>query len=305
MAPHILQDRVVVVTGASGGVGRAVAGELGAKGAKVALIGRGTTGLAAAAVDAGAAGGIAQVFEADVADHEQLREAAGRIESDLGPIDVWINCAPSPAPDSPVSGSPASGSPVSGSPVSARFADISPEAYERTTAVAYLGHVWGTKVALDLMRPRDRGAIVQVGSALACRGIPLRSASCGAEHAVRGFTESVRTELLSERSGIRVTSVQLPAGDTPRFGRALSGLRRDPRPVPPGHQPEAAARGIVHAAAHPERKEHRVGASTTAAVLARHVALALADRLSRHRRPVLLALAGAAAAVAAARKLAR
>lgn len=305
MAPHILQDRVVVVTGASGGVGRAVAGELGAKGAKVALIGRGTTGLAAAAVDAGAAGGIAQVFEADVADHEQLREAAGRIESDLGPIDVWINCAPSPAPDSPVSGSPASGSPVSGSPVSARFADISPEEYERTTAVAYLGHVWGTKVALDLMRPRDRGAIVQVGSALACRGIPLRSASCGAEHAVRGFTESVRTELLSERSGIRVTSVQLPAGDTPRFGRALSGLRRDPRPVPPGHQPEAAARGIVHAAAHPERKEHRVGASTTAAVLARHVAPALADRLSRHRRPVLLALAGAAAAVAAARKLAR
>lgn len=315
MAPHILQDRVVVVTGASGGVGRAVAGELGAKGAKVALIGRGTTGLAAAAVDAGAAGGIAQVFEADVADHEQLREAAGRIESDLGPIDVWINCAPSPAPDFPASDSPmsdfpasdspVSDSPVSDSPASARFADISPEEYERTTAVAYLGHVWGTKVALDLMRPRDRGAIVQVGSALACRGIPLRSASCGAEHAVRGFTESVRTELLSERSGIRVTSVQLPAGDTPRFGRALSGLRRDPRPVPPGHQPEAAARGIVHAAAHPERKEHRVGASTTAAVLARHVAPALADRLSRHRRPVLLALAGAAAAVAAARKLAR
>src|SRR5690606_27442557 len=155
MAPHILQDRVVVVTGASGGVGRAVAGELGAKGAKVALIGRGTTGLAAAAVDAGAAGGIAQVFEADVADHEQLREAAGRRASARGPLDVWLTRAPSPAADPPVSGSPASGPPVSGSPGSARFADIAPDEYERTPAVAYLGHVWGTKVALDLMRPRD------------------------------------------------------------------------------------------------------------------------------------------------------
>ncbi|MDA0635992.1 SDR family oxidoreductase [Nonomuraea sp. MCN248] len=257
MAPHILQDRVVVVTGASGGVGRAVVRELGAKGAKVALVARGAVGLGAAAVDVGAAGGIAQVYEADVADYEQVRKAAERIEAELGPIDVWINAA--------------------SSSVSARFTDISPEEYERTTAVTYLGCVWGTRVALELMRPRNRGTIVQTGSALAHRSVPLRSAYCGAEHGIRGFTESLRTELLAERSGIRVTTVQLPAMNAPRLGSTPSQAGGRPRPKPPVHQPEVAARGIVHAAAHPERKEYWVGAGTAAVLMAQRVAPALVD----------------------------
>lgn len=332
MAPHILQDRVVVVTGASGGVGRAVARELGVKGAKVALVARGAAGLGAAAVDVGTAGGIGQVYEADVADHDQVRQAAQRIEAELGPVDVWINCA--------------------FSSVFAWFSDLSPEEYERATAVTYLGYVWGTRAALDLMRPRNRGTIVQVGSALAYRGIPLQSAYCGAKHAIKGFTESLRTELLARRSGIRVTMVQLPAVNTPQFGWVLSKLRRHPRPVPPIYQPEVAARAIVYAAAHPERKEYWAGASTAAVILAQRLAPALVDRylartgvrsqqtdelpptptanlwepadedrdhgahgdfgprsharspqlwLSQHRRPVLLALAGVAALGAAVR----
>ncbi|MEU4579531.1 SDR family oxidoreductase [Nonomuraea sp. ATR24] len=258
MSAHPLQDKVVVVTGASGGVGRAVVRELGRQGAKVALIARGTTGLGAAAVDVGAAGGVGQVYEADVADYEQVRQAAEQAEADLGPIDVWIN--------------------VAFSSVFAPFTDIEPAEFERTTAVTYLGYVWGTRVALDLMRPRGRGAIVQAGSALSYRGIPLQSAYCGAKHAIKGFTESVRTELLAERSGIHITMVQLPAVNTPQFDWVLSKLRRHPQPVPPIYQPEVAARGIVHAAAHPERKEYWVGSMTVATLLAQRIAPALVDR---------------------------
>lgn len=324
----------MVVTGASGGVGRAVVRQLGRQGAKVALIARGTTGLGAAAVDVGVEGGTGEVFEADMAEYDQVRRAAERIEAEMGPISVWIN--------------------IAFSSVFARFSDISPDEYARTTAVTYLGYVWGTKVALDLMRPRNTGAIVQAGSALSQRGIPLQSAYCGAKHAIKGFTESVRTELLADRSGIDITLVQLPALNTPQFDWVLSKLRRHPQPVPPIYQPEVAARAIVYAAEHPERKEYWVGATTAATLLAQRVAPALVDRyvartgarsqqtdekppdgvanlwepadedvdygahgsfdersharspqlwLSQHRGPVLLALAGGAAATWAALRL--
>ncbi|MGW0805784.1 SDR family oxidoreductase [Nonomuraea sp. NPDC002799] len=256
MAP--LRGRVVVVTGASGGVGRAVVRELGARGAKVALIARGTAGLGAAAVDVGVEGGSGQVFEADIADYDQVRQAAERIEAEMGPISVWINTA--------------------FSSVFAKFTDISPEEFKRTTEVTYLGYVWGTKAALDHMGPRNAGAIVQTGSALSQRGIPLQSAYCGAKHAVKGFTESVRTELLADRSNIHITLVQLPAVNTPQFEWVLSKLRRHPQPVPPIYQPEVAARAIVYAAEHPERKEYWVGVSTAATLLAQRVAPALVDR---------------------------
>ncbi|MFI7635705.1 SDR family oxidoreductase [Nonomuraea sp. NPDC049400] len=256
MAP--LRGRVVVVTGASGGVGRAVVRRLGRQGAKVALIARGTTGLGAAAVDVGVEGGTGQVFEADIADYDQVRRAGERIEAEMGPISVWINTA--------------------FSSVFSKFTEISPEEYARTTAVTYLGYVWGTKVALDLMRPRGTGTIVQTGSALSYRGIPLQSAYCGAKHAIKGFTESLRTELLADGGGIHVTLVQLPAVNTPQFDWVLSKLRRHPQPVPPIYQPEVAARAIVYAAEHPERKEYWVGASTAATLLAQRVAPALVDR---------------------------
>lgn len=251
-------SRVVVVTGASGGVGRAVARELGAHGDSVALIARGTTGLGAAAVDVGSAGGSGLVYPADVANYEEVRQAAQRIEDDLGPIDVWMN--------------------VAFSSVFAPFPEITPEEFERTTAVTYLGYVWGTKVALELMRPRGRGVIVQAGSALAYRGIPLQSAYCGAKHAIKGFTESVRTELMAEGSGVRVTMVQLPALNTPQFDWVLSRLRRHPQPVPPIYQPEVAARALVHAADHPERREYWVGTSTALTMLGQRIAPGLIDR---------------------------
>ncbi|MER7131603.1 SDR family oxidoreductase, partial [Streptosporangium saharense] len=219
---------------------------------------RGTAGLGSAAADVGAAGGTGLVYEADVADHQQVRQAAERIERELGPIDVWIN--------------------VAFSSVFAPFTEISPEEYERTTRVTYLGYVWGTRVALDLMRPRDRGVIVQAGSALAYRGIPLQSAYCGAKHAIKGFTESVRTELMGEDSGVQITMVQLPALNTPQFSWVLSKLGRHPQPVPPIYQPEVAARAIVHAAEHPRRREYWVGASTAMTMIGERLAPGLIDR---------------------------
>src|SRR5256885_12430483 len=238
---------VIVVTGASGGVGRAVARRYGAGGAKVALPARGADGLAGAAKDVEAEGGTALPIQVDVADPAAVEAAADQVEAALGPIDVWIN-------DAFVG-------------VFAPFSEVTPEEFKRVTEVTYLGYVYGTRAALSRMRPRDRGTIVQVGSALAYRGIPLQTAYCGAKHAIQGFTESLRCELLHDGSNVHVTMVQLPAVDTPQFDWVLSRLRRRAQPVPPIYQPEVAARGVVHAADHPRRREYWVGGSTRPAPL--------------------------------------
>ncbi|WP_030914360.1 SDR family oxidoreductase [Streptosporangium amethystogenes] len=252
-----MAGRVVVVTGASGGIGRATARAFGAQGAKVALLARGEAGLRGAAEDVTAAGGQALVLPTDVADYGAVREAGRRAERELGPVDVWVN--------------------VAFSSVFAEFVDIEPEEFKRVTEVTYLGVVHGTRVALDLMLPRDRGVIVQTGSALAKRGIPLQSAYCGAKHAIQGFHESLRTELLHHGSGVRVTIVHMPAVNTPQFGWVLSRLPRQAQPVPPIYQPEVAARALLYAADHPERREYWVGGSTVATLLANKVVPGLLD----------------------------
>jgi NAD(P)-dependent dehydrogenase (short-subunit alcohol dehydrogenase family) len=251
-------DHVVVVTGASGGIGRATARLFGAEGAKVALLARGETGLNAAAEEVRAAGGQALPIPTDMADYAQVRAAAERTEAELGPIDVWVN--------------------VAFSSVFSEFVDIEPEEFRRTTEVTYLGFVYGTKVALDLMLPRDRGTIVQTGSALAKRGIPLQSAYCGAKHAIQGFHESLRTELLHRGTGVRTTIVHMPAVNTPQFDWVESRLPNHAQPVPPIYQPEVAARALVYAADHPSRREYWVGGSTVATLLANRVVPGLLDR---------------------------
>src|SRR5439155_17932999 len=194
------------------------------------------------------AGGEAMMLPVDVADHAAVDAAAAKVEAGFGPIDVWVN--------------------VAFSSVFAPFVEVEPEEFRRTTEVTYLGYVYGTRAALERMRPRDRGAIVQVGSALAYRGIPLQSAYCGAKHAIQGFTESLRCELLHEKSGVHVTMVQMPAVNTPQFDWVLSRLPRRPQPVPPIYQPEVAARAVLYAADHPQRREYWVGGTTVATLLA-------------------------------------
>jgi NAD(P)-dependent dehydrogenase (short-subunit alcohol dehydrogenase family) len=251
-------QRVVVVTGASAGVGRATARLFAARGYRVALLARGTEGLDAAAEEIGFAGGRALPVEVDVADARAVAAAADTVADELGPVDVWVNNA--------------------FSSVFARFDDIEPDEFQRITDVCYLGFVNGTRAALRQMRPRDRGAIVQVGSALGYRGIPLQPAYCGAKHAIKGFTESLRCELLHDRSGVRVTTVVLPAVNTPQFDWVLSRLPRRAQPVPPIYQPEIAARAVVHAAEHPRRRAYWVGGSTVGTLLANAVAPGLLDR---------------------------
>jgi NAD(P)-dependent dehydrogenase (short-subunit alcohol dehydrogenase family) len=250
--------RTVLVTGASGGIGRATARLFGEQGANVALLARGESGLAAAADEITAAGGRALALPADVADFEQIKAAAKRAEEEFGPIDVWVN--------------------VAFSSVFAQVTDITPEEYRRITEVTYLGLVYGTKVALELMLPRDYGTIVQTGSALAKRGIPLQSGYCAAKHAVQGFHESLRTELLHRGTKVRTTIVHMPAVNTPQFDWVESRLPRHAQPVPPIYQPEIAARALVYAADHPRRREYWVGGSTVGTLLANRFAPALLDR---------------------------
>jgi NAD(P)-dependent dehydrogenase (short-subunit alcohol dehydrogenase family) len=250
--------QTIAITGASAGIGRAAARLFGQRGDRVGLIARGEAGLDAAVLDVQRAGGTALAVPADVADFAQVDAAAARIEDTLGPIDVWVN--------------------VAFTSVFAPFSEITPEEFSRVTQVSYLGFVHGTMAALARMRPRDRGVIVQVGSALSERSIPLQSAYCGAKHAINGFTSSLRCELLHQKSGVHITVVQMPAVNTPQFSWVRSKLPRHPQPVPPIYQPEVAARGIVFAADHPRRRQYYVGATTTATILANRVVPGLLDR---------------------------
>lgn len=251
------ERQVVVVTGASAGVGRAVVRRYAREGAAIALIARGTDGLAAAAREVEAAGGVALVLPLDVADAGALDAAAARIETELGPIDVWINAA------------------FAGALM--RFVDLTDAEYRRVTDVTYLGQVNGVRAALRHMRPRDRGSIVLVGSALAYRGIPLQSAYCGAKHAVQGFQDSIRSELIAEGSRINVSMVQLPGVNTPQFDWMRTNLPRRPRPASPPYQPEIAAEAI-HFAARSRRKALTVGWPSWQAWLGDTIASGLLDR---------------------------
>ena len=252
-----MTPRVAVVTGASAGVGRATARRLGAKGWALGLVARGLDGLEGAAREVEQAGGRALVVTADVADPDAVEHAAARAEDSLGPIDVWINDAMAT--------------------IFAPLDEISPEEYRRSTEVTYLGAVWGTMAALRRMKPRDRGTIVQVGSALAHRGIPLQAPYCGAKHAIQGFTESLRAELDHDGSRVRVTMVQLPAHNTPQFSWGRTRMPRHPQPVPPIFQPEVAADAIVHAVFHPKH-EYYVGWPTVKTVFGNRIAAGLVDR---------------------------
>ena len=250
--------RIVVITGASGGIGRASARLFAREGDHVALLARGSTGLQAAAREVRDLGGDPLTITVDTADHHALEQAADRIEAELGPIDVWVNDA--------------------FTSVFARFVDIDPDEFRRVTEVTYLGFVNGTRAALTRMLPRDRGVIVQVGSALAHRGIPLQSPYCGAKHAMWGFHESLLTELRHEHSNVHVTSVAMPGVNTPQFRWVSSRLPMQAQPVPPFYQPEVAAGAVLYAAAHPQRRAYWVGATTAATIVANRVAGGLLDR---------------------------
>src|SRR4029450_11517075 len=235
-------SQTVVVAGASAGVGRATVREFAKRGAAVGLIARGAAGLEAARAEAEELGAAkVAAASADVADAGQLASATARLEAELGPFDVWVN-------DAMVS-------------VFAPIWEIAPAEFQRVMEVDYLGYVYGTLEALARMRPRNSGTIVQVGSALAYRGIPGQAPYCASKHAVQGFMDSLRAELFAEASGVRVTMVQLPALNTPQFGWVRTRLSRHPQPVPPIFQPEVAAPGVVWAAAHAPR-ELKVGGST-------------------------------------------
>jgi NADP-dependent 3-hydroxy acid dehydrogenase YdfG len=246
-----LKNEVVVITGASAGLGRAAARKFGSHGAKVGLIARGIDGLEAAKREIESAGGKALVLPLDVADVNAVENAADSVEREFGPIDIWVNNAMASV-FSPVR-------------------EMKPEEYKRVTEVTYLGVVYGTIAALKRMLPRDRGTVVQVGSALVYRSIPLQSAYCAAKHAITGFTDSLRCELIHDKSNVRVTVVQMPALNTPQFGWVKSRLKSKAQPVPPIFQPEVGARAIYWAAHH-SRREIYAGWPTVEAIVANKVA---------------------------------
>jgi len=241
------QPETVVVTGASAGVGRATVREFAKRGANIGLIARGEVGLENARKEVEALGGRALIVPADVSDHHQVDAAAIAIEENLGPIDIWINNAM-----------------VS---VFSPFKEMNPAEFRHVTEVTYLGVVYGTMAALRYMIPRNAGTIVQVGSALAYRSIPLQSAYCGAKHAIVGFTDSLRSELLHDKIDIHLTVVELPAMNTPQFEWVKSRLPRSPQPVPPIFQPEVAARALYWSAHH-RRREVDIGSPTVEAIIA-------------------------------------
>jgi short-subunit dehydrogenase len=249
-------DEVVAITGASAGLGRAIAQEFARQGARLGLIARGRERLDQAVAEMNRLGSHAVAISADVADASQVEAAAEEIENSLGPIDVWINNAMTT--------------------IFSEFMDITPEEYKRTTEVTYLGAVWGTRAALKRMMPRDRGTIVQVGSALAYRSIPLQAPYCGAKHAIAGFTDSLRSELIHRRSRVHLSMVQMPALNTPQFEWCRTKMRGKPQPVPPIYNPEVPARAVYWAAHHRERELY-VGLSTRTAILGNQIAPGFLD----------------------------
>lgn len=250
------RSEVVVVTGSSAGVGRAIAREFAKQKASIGLIARDAGRLAAAQREIEACGGRALVLAGDVADAHHVESAAEAVEREFGPIDVWVNDAMTT--------------------VFAPVAEITPDEFRRATEVTYLGTVYGTMAALKRMRTRHRGTIVQVGSALAYRSVPLQAPYCGAKHAIVGFTDSLRSELIHDGSNIRLTMVHLPAMNTPQFDWCRSRLPKHPQPVPPIYEPEVAARAVVWAAHH-YRREVYVGFPTVKAIYAQKIAPGFAD----------------------------
>jgi NAD(P)-dependent dehydrogenase (short-subunit alcohol dehydrogenase family) len=252
-----MQGKIVVVTGAGSGIGRAIARRFGEGGCKVALLSRGEEALAGATREVEQAGGTVMTIPTDVADPEAVEAAAERVEREWGPIDVWVNDAMTT--------------------VFAFFEEIEPEEYRRATDVTYHGTVWGTRAALKRMVPRDRGTIVLVGSALAYQGIPLQAPYCGAKHAIKGFFDSVRAELRHKGSNVHVTMVQLPGVNTPQFNHCRAKTPGHPQPVAPVYQPEVPADAVYWAAQH-RRRQAYVGISTVYTVLGSKFAPWIAER---------------------------
>ena len=253
---HKKQAEVVVVTGASAGVGRAITRAFARRGAQIGLLARGHEGLEGACRDVEALGGRALAIPTDVADAAQVEAAAQQVAETFGPPDVWVNDAMAS--------------------VFSPFKDMTPEEFRRVTEVAYLGFVYGTMAALKRMLPRDQGRIIQIGSALAYRSIPLQSAYCGAKHAIMGFTDSIRCELLHDKSNVKITMVQLPAVNTPQFGWVKSRLPRKAQPVPPIYEPELIADAVTWVTDH-YRRELFLGLDTAIIIQGNKVLPALGD----------------------------